>query len=180
MIRYPGHDEKFGHKNYKLIKDGNDLGINWDDPNSHDDKMTAEMHLVVGKPVKLIIGAQDVIHDVGLSHFRLKMDAVPGIPTTMWFTPTVTTRKMKEITKNPNFVYEISCDQMCGKGHYSMRGVIVVETQAEFNAWLATQKTAYSSAFPPKEVPVNSAADSATKKTANVMTEQPKVVAMKK
>jgi hypothetical protein len=63
-----------------------------------------------------------VIHDVGLSHFRMKMDAVPGIPTTLWFTPKYTTKEMKERTKNPNFVYEISCDQMCGNSHYSMRG----------------------------------------------------------
>jgi cytochrome c oxidase subunit 2 len=98
------------------------------------------MHIPVGKPVKLVINAQDVIHDVGLSHFRLKMDAVPGIPTTMWFTPLYTTKQMKERTNNPNFVYEISCDQMCGKGHYSMRGVIVVETEEEYNKWLSEQK----------------------------------------
>ena len=58
----------------------------------------------------------DVIHDVGLSHFRLKMDAVPGIPTTLWFTPKYTTEEMKVRTGNPDFVYEISCDQMCGNG----------------------------------------------------------------
>ena len=50
------------------------------------------MHLVVNKPVKLVISAKDVIHDVGLAHFRMKMDAVPGTPTTMWFTPTKTTK----------------------------------------------------------------------------------------
>ena len=54
------------------------------------------MHLVVNKPVRLIINAKDVIHDVGLSHFRMKMDAVPGTPTTMWFTPTSTTAQMKK------------------------------------------------------------------------------------
>jgi cytochrome c oxidase subunit 2 len=57
----------------------------------------------------------------------------------MWFTPTITSAKMKEMTKNPNFVYEISCDQMCGKGHYSMRGTIIVETQEEYDAWMAKQ-----------------------------------------
>lgn len=57
------------------------------------------MYLVKGKPVKLIIGSRDVIHDVGLSHFRMKMDAVPGIPTTLWFTPKYTTKEMKELTK---------------------------------------------------------------------------------
>ncbi len=80
----------------------------------------------------------DVIHDVGLSHFRMKMDAVPGIPTTMWFTPKYTTEEMKVRTGNPNFVYEISCDQMCGKGHFSMRGIIIVESEQDYKKWLAT------------------------------------------
>jgi cytochrome c oxidase subunit 2 len=109
------------------------------------------MHLPVGKPVKLVINAQDVIHDVGLSHFRLKMDAVPGIPTTMWFTPKYTTEEMKKRTGNPNFVYEISCDQMCGKGHFSMRGVIVVETEAQYKKWLADQKPEYLTLHPEKD-----------------------------
>ncbi len=65
----------------------------------------------------MIIGSRDVIHDVGLAHFRMKMDAVPGIPTTLWFTPKYTTKEMKEKTGNPDFVYEIACDQMCGSGH---------------------------------------------------------------
>jgi cytochrome c oxidase subunit 2 len=72
------------------------------------------------------------------------MDAVPGIITTMWFTPTITTTRMKEITGNKDFVYEISCDQMCGKGHYSMRGTVIVETQAEYDAWMAKQQTYYA------------------------------------
>ena len=103
-----------------------------------------DLHLVVNKPVKMIIGAKDVIHDVGLAHFRMKMDAVPGIPTTMWFTPTKTTKQMKEETGNDKFVYEISCDQMCGKGHTGMRGTIVVETQEEFDAWMAGKKPQYA------------------------------------
>lgn len=158
LIRYPGKDHVFGKRNYRNINDAtNVLGIDEKDPASADDivAQNGEMHLVVGKPIKLIIGARDVIHDVGLPHFRLKMDAVPGITTTMWFTPTITTAKMKEMTKNPNFVYEISCDQMCGKGHYSMRGTIIVETQAEYDAWMAKQ-TAYFAA-PAKAAPADSA-----------------------
>jgi cytochrome c oxidase subunit 2 len=73
----------------------------------------------------------------------MKMDAVPGIPTTMWFTPKYTTDEMKVRTGNANFAYEISCDQMCGKGHYSMRGVIVVLTKEEYNKWLAQQEPEY-------------------------------------
>lgn len=171
IFRYPGADGKFGKKFYRLIDNSdNSLGLIWkdtivkrvngepqefkDDKAAHDDLiMEQTMYCVVNKPVKLIIGSRDVIHDVGLSHFRMKMDAVPGMPTTMWFTPKYTTAEMKEKTKNPNFVYEISCDQMCGNGHYSMRGVIEVVTQAEYDAWLTKQKPKYVSVFPPAEMP---------------------------
>ena len=57
---------------------------------------------------------------------------------------------MKVRTGNPNYTYEISCDQMCGKGHFSMRGVIVVETQAEYDKWMAQQKPDYYALFPDK------------------------------
>jgi cytochrome c oxidase subunit 2 len=145
MMRYPGKDNVLGRKNYRLTdaSSGNALGVDWEDGASHDDIEASEMHLVVGKPVQLVINAQDVIHDVGLVHFRLKMDAVPGIPTTLWFTPKYTTAQMKEITGNKDFVYEISCDQICGSGHYSMRGVIIVETQEEHDAWMAGKKPQY-------------------------------------
>jgi cytochrome c oxidase subunit 2 len=145
MMRYPGKDNVLGRKNYRLTdaSGGNALGVDWEDGASHDDIEATEMHLVVGKPVQLVINAQDVIHDVGLVHFRLKMDAVPGIPTTLWFTPKYTTEQMKKITGNKDFVYEISCDQICGSGHYSMRGVIIVETQDEYDAWMASKKPQY-------------------------------------
>ena len=104
-----------------------------------------------------------MIHDVGLVHFRMKMDAVPGTPTTMWFTPRFTTKQMIEKTGNPRFVFEISCDQLCGKGHTGMRGEIVVETQEEFDRWMAIQTPQYYVAFPEKN-PVKSVTD--TLKTA--------------
>ncbi|WP_325638550.1 cytochrome c oxidase subunit II [Chitinophaga sp.] len=146
IFRYPGKDGALGRRDLKNIDPsaGNELGLDWNDPLNKDDFMPTELHLVVGKPVKFIIGSRDVIHDVGLPHFRMKMDAVPGIPTTLWFTPKYTTKQMKEKTGNPDFTYEISCDQMCGSGHYSMRGVIVVETQEEFDKWVAAQKSTYS------------------------------------
>jgi cytochrome c oxidase subunit 2 len=151
IMRYPGKDGIFGKRDYRNINDAtNILGMDEKDPASADDiiAQNGELHLVVGKPIKLIIGSRDVIHDVGLPHFRMKMDAVPGITTTMWFTPSITTAKMKEMTKNPNFVYEISCDQMCGKGHYSMRGTVIVETQEEYDAWLAKQPAYFAPAAP--------------------------------
>ncbi len=169
IFRYPGKDEQFGKKYFRMIDAANNsLGIIWndtavkkqdgelqqlkDDKFGHDDIVTeGTVYLIKGKPVKLIIGSRDVIHDVGLSHFRMKMDAVPGIPTTMWFTPTMTTEEMKAETKNPNFEYELSCDQMCGNGHYSMRAIVKVVTQNEFDAWIGGKKPAYYAAFPDKE-----------------------------
>jgi cytochrome c oxidase subunit 2 len=153
IYRYPGKDGSFGKKYYKNIDNAsNSLGLIWDDELAQDDiVMEQTVYLVKGKPVKLVLGSRDVIHDVGLSHFRLKMDAVPGIPTTMWFTPKYTTKEMKELTNNPNFVYEISCDQMCGNGHYSMKGVIEVVDQEEFDAIMAKQKPYYYTAFPEKD-----------------------------
>ncbi len=172
MMRYPGKDNVLGRKNYRLTdaSNGNALGVDWEDAASHDDIEATEMHLVVGKPVQLVINAQDVIHDVGLVHFRLKMDAVPGIPTTLWFTPLYTTAQMKEITGNKNFVYEISCDQMCGSGHYSMRGVIVVETQEEYDAWMASKKPQYLTV---KEANAPAAPKADSTMTATVTTSKP-------
>lgn len=145
-IRYPGKDKILGRKNYKLSDPANNnlLGVDWNDKASHDDiHVATTMHVVVNKPVKLVINSQDVVHDVGLPAFRMKMDAVPGTPTTLWFTPIYTTKQMQEKTGNPDFVYEIACDQMCGKGHFTMRGIIIVETQREFNDWMIKQRPEY-------------------------------------
>ena len=153
-MRYPGKDNILGKQNYRLYNkpSGNTLGVDFQDLNSLDDiHVATEMHLPLGIPVKLVIHAQDVIHDVGLPHFRMKMDAVPGIPTTLWFTPKYTTEDMRVRTGNANFVYEISCDQICGKGHFSMRGVIVVEKPEDYKKWLASQKPEYYTLFPDKD-----------------------------
>ncbi|HAO47536.1 MAG TPA: cytochrome c oxidase subunit II [Ferruginibacter sp.] len=159
-FRYPGADKMLGKKNFKLTNSDNNLGVDFNDPASKDDiHVTGTMHIPVGVPVKMVIGSQDVIHDVGLPHFRLKMDAVPGIPTTQWFTPKFTTAQMKDKTKNPDFVYEIACDQLCGANHYAMRGVIVVETMEEYKKWLAEQKSEWQS-LQEKNAPKPAVADS--------------------
>ena len=170
-FRYPGKDKVLGKKYFKRIDEGanNPLGQLWEDSTNKDDIyiVQEDLHLVVNKPVRLIINAKDVIHDVGLSHFRLKMDAVPGTPTTMWFTPTKTTKQMKIDTGDPDFVFEISCDQMCGKGHYKMRGTIVVESQEEFDFWMAKQKPKFYFAHP--ELDPNAPKKDSSGKIAAVM-----------
>jgi cytochrome c oxidase subunit II len=168
-FRYPGSDNVLGKKNYKLTSAKNSLGVDFNDPASKDDiHVSTTMHIPVGVPVKMVIGSKDVIHDVGLPHFRLKMDAVPGIPTTQWFTPKFTTEQMKQKTGNPEFAYEIACDQLCGANHFAMRGVIIVETMEEYKKWLAEQKPEYSSLFEkPAAPPVADSA--ANKQTAQVL-----------
>jgi cytochrome c oxidase subunit 2 len=161
-FRYPGADKVLGKVNYKLYTAKNSLGVDFDDPASWDDiHVNTTLHIPVNVPLKMVIHSQDVIHDVGLPHFRLKMDAVPGIPTTQWFTPQVTTADMKKKTGNPDFNYEIACDQLCGSSHYSMRGVIIVETMDEYKKWLAEQKSEYYTLFPGKNP--NPVADSLSK-----------------
>lgn len=170
-FRYPGADKVLGKKNFKLTTAINNLGVDFNDPASLDDiHVSTTMHIPVGVPVKMVIGSQDVIHDVGLPHFRLKMDAVPGIPTTQWFTPKLTTAEMKKKTGNPDFTYEIACDQLCGANHFAMRGVIIVETMDEYKKWLAEQKPEYFTVFPDKAPKIN-IVDSAVK-TAQVLPEK--------
>ena len=169
-FRYPGPDKILGKKNFTLTKGANSLGVDFNDPTSLDDiHVSATMHIPVGIPVKMVINSQDVIHNVGLAHFRLKMDAVPGIPTTQWFTPKFTTAEMKLKTGNPNFTFEISCDQLCGAGHFSMRGVIIVETMAEYKQWLAEQKPEYYTIFPDKAPKIITNDSTAVKQTAQVL-----------
>ncbi len=169
IFRYPGKDQIFGKKYYQNIsdKDNNSLGLIWEDPQTHDDVVVNnEMYIEVDKPVKLLINSRDVIHDVGLVYFRQKMDAVPGTPTTLWFVPKYTTEEMKKKLGNPDFEYEISCDQMCGRGHYTMRGIVKVVTHQEFVLWMAKQKTNYALVFPDKDPSNMMKADSSVKATA--------------
>ncbi len=165
IIRYPGADNVFGKKYFKNIDATNSLGLNWTDnaefnqkadPAAQDDIVVeGTMMIIKGRPVKFIIGSRDVIHNVGLPHFRLKADAVPGTPTTLWFTPKYTTEEMKVRTGNPNFAYEIACDQMCGNGHYSMKATILVVDEKEYNEKIAAMSPAYKLAYPDPDTQTN-------------------------
>jgi len=142
MMRYPGKDNVLGRKNYRLTdaSNGNALGVDWEDGASHDDIEATEMHLVVGKPVQLVINAQDVIHDVGLVHFRLKMDAVPGMPTKFWFIPTISTDEMRAKLGKPDFNFKVNCTEVCGRGHFGMSITVFVDEPEDYKKWVAEQK----------------------------------------
>ena len=137
--RYAGKDNQLGEYDYRLIDATNSRGIDFTDQNSFDDFEANVIVIPKGEPVLFKIRARDVLHSVFAPHMRLKMDAVPGMPTRFWFTPTKTTEEMRVETGNPEFEYEIACTEVCGRGHFSMRKVIQVVTPAEYQKWFAEQ-----------------------------------------
>jgi cytochrome c oxidase subunit II len=141
-VRYPGvRDKELGKVDYKLIDNfGNEFGLDLTDKNSFDDFKSLELHLPVDKEVLLKIRAKDVLHSVFLPHFRVKMDAVPGMPTQFKFKATKTTQEMRDELHNPNFNYEMACTEICGRGHFSMKMTVIVEDQETYERWKASQE----------------------------------------
>lgn len=140
--RYPGvKDNQLGEVNYKMIDAVNEFGLDLTDKNSFDDFKSLELHLPKGKEVHLKIRAKDVLHSVFLPHFRVKMDAVPGMYTNFKFVPTKSTEDMRNETGNPAFNYEMACTEVCGKGHFSMRFLVVVDEPEDFEKWKAEQQS---------------------------------------
>jgi cytochrome c oxidase subunit 2 len=139
-LRYQGKDGKLGNTNYKLVNGTNKLGINFKDKYSYDDLQADTMVIPVRKSIRLNIHAQDVIHSVYMPHFRVQLNAVPGLPTYFKFTPTVTTSEMRTKLDNPTFEYLLYCNKICGGAHYNMKKVVRVVSEAEYQAWLAQQK----------------------------------------
>jgi cytochrome c oxidase subunit II len=127
-IQYPGPDGTFGRTRLELVRPENPLGLDISDPAAKDDVWTQnQLNLPVGRPVIVHLSSKDVIHSFGLPQMRVKQDAIPGSEQHLWFTPTKTGE------------WEIACSQLCGLGHYRMRGFYTIQTQADFDAWLASQ-----------------------------------------
>jgi cytochrome c oxidase subunit II len=140
-IRYPGKDNILGDFDYRLINASNSRGVDFSDQNSRDDFPSQTVVLPKGEPVLFRIRARDVLHSVFAPHMRLKMDAVPGMPTRFWFIPTKTTAEMRAELGDEEFEYEIACTEVCGSGHFSMRRVITVVEPEEYRKWFSEQKT---------------------------------------
>jgi cytochrome c oxidase subunit II len=130
-FRLPGADGQLGRADTTNIGPENPLGLNPTDPNAKDDVVIEadDLHLPIGKPVKLLLRAIDVVHSFYVPEFRAKMDMVPGMVSYVWFTPTKTG------------TYEILCAELCGVSHYNMRAKIVVDQESAYQAWLQKQKT---------------------------------------
>lgn len=140
-VRYPGKDNVLGDYDYRLITASNAHGVDFTDKNAIDDFSSPVVVIPKGEPVLFKIRARDVLHSVFAPHMRLKMDAVPGMPTRFWFIPTKTTAEMREELNDPEFEYEIACTEICGRGHFSMRKVIEVVEPAAYQKWLSEQKS---------------------------------------
>ena len=130
-FRLPGKDGRLGTSDIRNVSSDNPLGLNPNDPNNNDDVVIVgdDLHLLVGKPVKVLLRSIDVLHDFYVPQFRAKMDMVPGMVTYFWFVPTRTG------------TFEALCFELCGLGHPNMRGKVVVETESDYQAWLQKQKT---------------------------------------
>jgi len=137
-VRYAGPDGIFGKTDIKLIDlQSNPLGVDRSDPAAKDDITTVnQMYLPVNKPIIVNLRSKDVIHSFNVPEFRVKQDAIPGLTIPIWFIPNVTTAEMRTRTGNPQFQYEIACAQLCGLGHYRMRGFVTVLSTEEFQKWM--------------------------------------------
>ncbi|MCW3105048.1 MAG: Cytochrome oxidase subunit [Bacteroidetes bacterium] len=157
--RYAGTDNTLGASNYKLITSTNDLGMDSTSSTGSDDIVVKnELHIVVNKEVEFKFRSRDVIHSAYFPHFRAQMNCVPGMTTMLHFTPTITTAEMRQKPeviaqmaginavrkargdKPEEFNYILLCNKICGNSHYNMQMTVIVETQAEYDKWLATKK----------------------------------------
>ena len=169
QARYAGQDNVLGKANVRFIEGANTMGVDESDPYAMDDVITAEIHLPVNRPVLFKMRSQDVLHSAYFPHFRAQMNVVPGMITQFSFTPTVTTDEINEteymrdkvayineirreksaelaaLGEEPlgdydQFEYYLLCNKICGVAHYNMQMKVVVETEEEFNTWMAEQK----------------------------------------
>ncbi len=125
---YPGLDGRFGRRDASLITTTNEIGLDRGDPSGADDIYTINnLNLPVDTPVIVYLTTMDVIHSFGITSMRVKQDAIPGMEIPVWWEPTVVG------------AYEINCSQLCGLGHYRMRGALTIMTQTDYEAFLAEE-----------------------------------------
>jgi cytochrome c oxidase subunit II len=129
--RLPGNDGRLGTTHARYVTDTNPFGMNPHDASGHDDILvrTPELRVPLGQPLKLLLRSKDVLHNFAIAEMRVKMDLVPGLVTYAWFTPTRTGS------------FDVLCEELCGVGHFAMRGRLVVDEPAAYAAWLQSQPT---------------------------------------
>ncbi len=127
-VHYPGADGRFGRTAIDLVTTTNPVGLDRTSPFGKDDIiLLSEIHAPVGRTVVIELSSKDVIHSFGVHALRVKQDAIPGLPASVWFTPATAGE------------FEIACSQLCGVGHFRMRGVITVESDEAFRKFMADE-----------------------------------------
>ena len=127
-VQYHGPDGKFGRTRPELVSADNPIGLDRSDPDAKDDVTTInQLHLPVDRPVLVHLSSKDVIHSFGLYEMRVKQDAIPGMSIPVWFVPT----RIGE--------YDIACSQLCGLGHFRMRGFLSIQSEADYKKWMDEQ-----------------------------------------
>jgi cytochrome c oxidase subunit 2 len=128
-VQYPGPDGKFGRTSPNLVAADNPLGLDKSDPAAKDDITTInQLNLPIDRPVLIHLSTKDVIHSFGLYEMRVKQDAIPGMSIPLWFIP------------NRLGQYEITCSQLCGLGHFRMRGFVTIQSAADYQKWYDDQE----------------------------------------
>lgn len=160
QFRYPGRDAVLGETDFtKVVPGFNEMGQVWTDVRNVDDfNPGSTIYLPVDKKIRVRITARDVLHNFYIRDMRVKMDAIPGMPTYFVFTPTVTTDSIRSrykkypewqtlvdgVPRYATYDYELSCAELCGKSHYSMRNLIKIYTQEKYEEWLDEQEGSFS------------------------------------
>lgn len=140
-VRYPGADKILGDSDFRFIDQVNTMGIDITAAESQDDFIPVQMHIPKGRPVRLLLRSKDVIHSFYIPHFRIKMDALPGMPSRVHFTANTTTAEMREKLNDPDFNYEVACAELCGRMHFAMKLILVVDEPEQFEEWYHTQQS---------------------------------------
>ena len=157
--RYAGQDKTLGLTDYRQIDGGNSVGMDTLDANGYDDIIVKnEFHIPVNREIEFKMRSRDVIHSAFMPHFRAQMNCVPGMITEFKFTPNKTTAEMRkdpyviQLMKGINdarakdnkeaveFDYILLCNKICGASHYNMQMTIIVESEKDYNTWIAKQK----------------------------------------
>jgi len=143
-IHYPGEDGLFGTTRSDLVDEqDNPIGLDRGSPNASDDFYTInQLHIPVHKTIRIDLTTKDVIHNFKLPELRVSQDAIPGMLIPVHFEATMTSKEFLETvegTHREGMGLEISCAQLCGLGHYRMKGFLTIHDQDGYDSWLDEQ-----------------------------------------
>ena len=144
-IHYPGPDNIFGTTKVELVDEAeNPIGLDRSDENAKDDVVTInQLHIPVNRPINVLLSTKDVIHNFKLPEFRVSQDAISGMEIPVWFKATMTTEEFLETAKGTareGMGFEIACAQLCGLGHYRMKGYLTVHDDKGYGVWMDEQQ----------------------------------------